>query len=152
MRGSCLLRNFIIAALMVVVPSFEPTNGRPSPPRLTFTATPVSGSFREGDKVVLRFEIKNEGQSDVRVSPAFVLNYDIYLDVRTGAGDPISWCGINARRVFFGDKFGVHLALGKTLGMERQVSCDDWRQAGCSISWTGRVLQGVVVRHFHLRL
>jgi hypothetical protein len=96
---------------------------------MTFTATPVRGSFPEGEKVVLRFEIKNEDQFDVRVSPAFILNYDIYLDVRTGGGNPISWCGINARRVFFGDKFAT-LGAGKTLTTERQVSCDDSRESG----------------------
>ena len=130
MRASYLLRNFIIiAALMVVVPSCEPNNGRPSAPRLTFTATPVRGSFPEGEKVVLRFAIKNVGESDVLVSPAFILNYDIYLDVRTAAGTSISWCGINARRVFFGDKFAT-LGAGKTLDTERQVSCDDSHESG----------------------
>src|ERR1700682_6126435 len=64
MRAFYLLGNFIIiAALLVIVPSCEPNNGRPSVPRLTFTATPVRGSFPEGEKVVLRFEINNAGES-----------------------------------------------------------------------------------------
>lgn len=130
MRPFYLLLNFTIAAaLMIVVPSCEPSNGSPSTPHLGFKATPVKASFPEGEKVVMWFEVKNEGQSDVLVSPAFVLNYDIYLEVRAATGSSISWCGINARRVFVGDKF-VTLGAGKTLGSERPVSCDDSHESG----------------------
>jgi hypothetical protein len=130
MRASYLLRNFgVIAAFIIGVPSCKSGSERPSVPRLNFTATPVKASFLEGEKVAFRFGIDNEGQSDVLVSPAFVLNYDIYLDVRTSAGKPISWCGINARRIFLGDKF-EKLGAGKSLGTERQVSCDDSQESG----------------------
>ncbi|MGB8472830.1 MAG: hypothetical protein WCE61_01950 [Candidatus Acidiferrum sp.] len=115
----------MIVVLAFAFPRSEPSNEL----RLTFTAAPVKASFKQGEKVLLRFEIKNEGHSDVLVSPAFILNYDIYLDVRNRNGSSISWCGINARRVFLGDKF-VTLGAGKSLGMEREVSCDDSHQSG----------------------
>jgi hypothetical protein len=130
MRAFRLLLNLtMIAAIIIAVPSCGSGKAGSSIPRLTFTATPVSRSFLEGEKVLFRFEIKNESQSEVLVSPAFILNYDIYLEVRTGAENRISWCGINARRVFLGDKF-VKLGAGKTLSIERQVSCDDSRESG----------------------
>jgi hypothetical protein len=139
MRAFYLSNFIVIAALMVVVPSCEPNNGKPSVPRLTFTVTPVKSSFPEGEKVVLRFEIKNAGESDILVSPAFILNYDIYLEVRAATGNSISWCGINARRVFFGDKFAT-LGAGKTLGTERQVSCDDSHESGYIFPGAGEYL------------
>jgi len=128
MRASCFLRSLsMIAALTIVAPQSEPSNN--PTPRLIFTAVPVKESFIEGEKVVFHFEIQNEDKSDVLVSPAFILNYDIYLEVRTSGGMAISWCGINARRVFLGDKF-VTLGAGKSLSMQREVSCDDSHQSG----------------------
>jgi hypothetical protein len=122
----------MIAALTIAVPRSESSNEPSSAPHLTFTAAPVKGSFVEGEKVVFRFEIKNEGQSDVLVSPAFILNYDIYLKVRTSGGSSIPWCGINARRTFLGDKF-VRLGAGKSLGMQREVSCDESHESGYTL-------------------
>ena len=105
-------------------------------PQVTFTATPIKKSFALNEKVTFRFTVKNESESEVLVSPAFILNYDVYLEIHSSAGKVIPWCGVNARRVFLGDKY-VKLSAGKTLSMERQVSCDDSHDSGYAFSEIG---------------
>jgi len=93
-------------------------------------------AFVLNEKVTFRFTIKNESESEVLVSPAFILNYDVYLEIQSTAGKVIPWCGVNARRIFLGDKY-VKLSAGKTLSMERPVSCDDSHDSGYAFSEIG---------------
>ena len=86
--------------------------------------------------MVFRFEIRNVSRSDVLVSPVLALNYDIHLEIQDGSGKAIPWCGVVARQVILGDKF-VTLHAGQSLGVSRQISCDDSHESGYNFPGPG---------------
>jgi hypothetical protein len=136
MRAAHLLSYLCFLVALSVAPLCESGGSAPTRPSLSFTASPVNPSFHEGEKVVLRFTIENVSGSDVLVSPAFILNYDIHLEIEGASGKAIPWCGVVARLVILGDKF-VTLHPGKSFSMSRQISCDDTHDSGYSFPGPG---------------
>jgi len=131
MLGSC-----VMVALLVLAQSCQPDSRAARIPELRFTAKPVKPSFHEDEKVMFRFTIQNQSKADVIVSPALILNHDIHLEIKKDAGIAISWCGVIVRRVFLGDEY-VTLHPGKSLSMNRQISCDDSHDSGFSFPGPG---------------
>jgi len=129
---SCL---WIFVALSVSL-AREVGKTTPTKPPLNFTASPVSSSFHENQKVVFRFTIQNTGEADIFVSPAFILNYDIHLEIEGGPGKPVSWCGVVTKWVFLGDTL-TRLQPGRSLSVSRQISCDDTHDFGYSFPGPG---------------
>jgi hypothetical protein len=128
---------FFIAALAVTALLCERGYSAVTKPQLTFTVSPISSSFHEYEKVMLRFTIRNESGTDVLVSSAFILNYDIYLEIENSSGKTIPWCGVIANWVFLGDKY-VTLHPGMSLSMSRQISCDESQHSGFSFPGPGQ--------------
>jgi len=134
MRAARLISCLCLLTALSIVPSSG--GSAPTGPALSFTASPVNSSFHEGEKVVLHFTIENISGSDVLVSPVFILNYDIHLEIKDASGKAIPWCGVVARQVILGNKF-VMLQPGKSLSMNRQISCDDNHDSGYSFPGPG---------------
>ena len=135
MRAADLLRYLSFLVAFSIAPSCQSGGGAPSS-SLSFTAAPIKSSFHVGEKVIFRFKIENLSRADVLVSPTFILNYDIHLEVKDASGKAIPWCGGVVRQVILGDKF-ITLQAGKSLGMSRQISCDDTNDSGYSFPGPG---------------
>jgi hypothetical protein len=106
-------------------------------PQLTFSAKPTKRSFHQGEKVTFNFQLRNEDSKDVLVSPAFILGYDITLELKDSSGKSIPWCGVVTQWVTTGKKLVV-LQAGKSLAVTRQISCDGQKQAGYSLLEPGK--------------
>jgi hypothetical protein len=123
----------VTAALTIVAPLYSAGRGATAKPKVTFVAVPVKVRFHENEKVIFRFTVRNESEGDVRVSSAFILNYDIHLAIRDNRQKPVRWCGIVARYMFLRDRF-VTLHPGKSVSMEREISCDASHSSGFSFA------------------
>lgn len=106
-------------------------------PNLAFTAEPAMSSFQIGQPVIFRFSLRNGGDRDVSVSPAFIPNYDLHLNVTKESGEEVPWCGVVVKWAFPKGRL-VTLRRGRALTVSREISCDEKRGMGYSLSGAGR--------------
>lgn len=113
-------------------------------PRLVFSAKPTKSSFPQGEQIFFNFRLRNDDSTDVLVSSALILGYDITLDVKNSSGKAIPWCGVVTQWVRSGKELVV-LRPGKDLAINRQISCDRQKQEGYSLLGLGKYL--VIARY-----
>jgi hypothetical protein len=106
-------------------------------PRLVFTAEPAKPAFRLGEPVIFKFALRNDDDKDVSVSPAFILNYDLHLNITKEPDEQIPWCGVVAKWARINARLAA-LHPGQTLAISREISCDKKREMGYSFSGSGK--------------
>ncbi len=134
MRG---FRSLICCTVLILIVVFGRLSSQAKDAlQLKFTAKPVKAAFHVREKVMFRFTIQNQSETDVIVSQALLLNYDIHLEIKNDAGTVLSWCGVIVNRIFLDNEY-LALHPGKSLSVDRQVSCDDSHDSGYSFPGPG---------------
>jgi hypothetical protein len=126
----------VTATLAIVAPLHSGDRAGATKPKVSFTAVPVKARFHKNEKVIFRFTVRNESEEELRVSSAFILNYDIHLAISDNHQETVPWCGVVARYIFNGDRF-VTLHPGKFLRVDREISCDASHSSGFSFPGPG---------------
>lgn len=132
---------FLILCLAVLLLMVAPRLSSQEPAAkqcgLTFIAKPTKQSFAQSEKITFNFELRNSDSKDLLVSSAFILGYDVALDIKDSDGKSVPWCGPIAQWIPLGKKL-TKLQHGTSLAVEREISCNKHAQEGYELLTRGR--------------